>query len=457
MLHKIEYTNINRIINLYNNNLHISIINEFEITIINDYNSNSTFYIDFYSDHFEVTDDFTELTSFLKKKLNYKNINDLINNNSNIYNYFLDDTKIIHHGYKLLKKNNSIKIEDLAIISHSLNPVDSLNLALNKVSNEDNLAISFSGGLDSTAIIFTIKNKFPDKNIVAFTWINHGSSNEDLKHAKSVCKILSIPLLIFEIKPEQLIQDLDKERHIIPPYPATYLAAIAFIEYYIKELNHFFSGTNFTIINGHGGDHLFFETIPLSVLNLKMLRKPHKIKDYSTLYSINYFKIFKHIIFNSFLKKNKEKSFNDLKNKLINEAKIETSTNFIKLPPNIKFFFPYCTPVMISCAKNYSLYDVFDGKFTRSHFRNAFYKTFKSDAFYRINKGHMTGAYQKSIKLNLTKFEELLNTSITLNIDKTKKEEVLNNLKFSSLGINGVPPLILKIIINEMILKEIKK
>ncbi|MFP0399312.1 asparagine synthase-related protein [Acinetobacter nosocomialis] len=339
MLHKIQYS-INSKILLFKDKLKIYINNKNNIILENSYNSNTTFYIDFHEDYLEVSDHFYELNSFSKSNLNLDQVNSFFNNidlHSN--NFFLKETKILYHGCKLKKNKNNIIIDEIERKNYKLNPVQSLNIAMEYISTEQNIAISFSGGLDSTAIIFTVKEKFPDKNIVAFTWKNDGSSNEDLKHAISICNDLSIQLIILEIKPEYLLQELDKEKHIIPTYPSTYLASLKFVEYYVAQLDKYFKGENFTIINGHGGDHIFFETIPLNLLNYSFLFNWNKLKDYSSLYSDNYFKLIKSILLNPF-NTNSKISFENFRKKLVYEAKFQTSQLLLNYP-NILIFFSH--------------------------------------------------------------------------------------------------------------------
>ncbi|MBD0445018.1 asparagine synthase-related protein [Acinetobacter nosocomialis] len=454
MLHKIQYS-INSKILLFKDKLKIYINNKNNIILENSYNSNTTFYIDFHEDYLEVSDHFYELNSFSKSNLNLDQVNSFFNNidlHSN--NFFLKETKILYHGCKLKKNKNNIIIDEIERKNYKLNPVQSLNIAMEYISTEQNIAISFSGGLDSTAIIFTVKEKFPDKNIVAFTWKNDGSSNEDLKHAISICNDLSIQLIILEIKPEYLLQELDKEKHIIPTYPSTYLASLKFVEYYVAQLDKYFKGENFTIINGHGGDHIFFETIPLNLLNYSFLFNWNKLKDYSSLYSDNYFKLIKSILLNPF-NTNSKISFENFRKKLVYEAKFQTSTTFIKLPEHINIFFPFVTPEMISCSENYSLFDTFNEKFTRIHFRKSFYNKFNSQKFFRINKGHMTGAYQKSIKLNYKKFEKILDSSFVFEKKILDKRFLIDHMKLSSIGVNGIAPQLINLLILEMIIKVI--
>ncbi|MDH2534919.1 asparagine synthase-related protein [Acinetobacter baumannii] len=454
MLHRIPYS-LNNNISLYKDIINIQINNKNDITIKNKYNSNTTFYIDFYKDYLEISDQFYELESFSKKNINLNQVNNYFKNmdlSSN--NFFLRETKILYHGCKLKKNNKTLIIDEIERKNHKLDPVESLNLAMEYISTEQNIAISFSGGLDSTAIIFTIKEKFPYKNIVAFTWKNKGSSNEDLKHAISICNDLSIQLIILEIKPEHLLQELDKEKHVIPTYPSTYLASLNFVEYYVTQLDKYFKGQRFTIINGHGGDHIFFETIPLNLLNFDFIINWNKIKDYSLLYSDNYFKLIKSILLNTF-NINSKISFENFRKKLVDEAKFQTSTTFIKLPEHINIFFPFVTPEMITCGENYSLFDSFNEKFTRIHFRNSFYNKFNSQKFFRINKGHMTGAYQRSIKLNYEKFEKILDSSFIFEKKILDKRFLINHMKLSSIGVNGITPQLINLLMLEMIMKVI--
>ncbi|MFP0399311.1 hypothetical protein [Acinetobacter nosocomialis] len=67
----------------------------------------------------------------------------------------------------------------------------------------------------------------------------------------------------------------------------------------------------------------------------------------------------------------------------------------------------------------------------------------------------MTGAYQKSIKLNYKKFEKILDSSFVFEKKILDKRFLIDHMKLSSIGVNGIAPQLINLLILEMIIKVI--
>ncbi|MBE2172126.1 7-cyano-7-deazaguanine synthase [Acinetobacter oleivorans] len=423
------------------------------IIISNQYNSNACFYLEFDAEFLYFSKNFYDLKSFDKKNIDKNILSNSINGNIVAQQVFINNAYALYHGYKLIKSGDSIKIESIDRSCVNIDPATCLLSVMDKIHDHENIAVSFSGGLDSTAILYTVRKKFPNKNIIAFTWYNKGSSNNDFKYSQQICNELSINLLKFDLDTGFLLNDFKKETCIFPPFPLTYLTSLGFVHYYVSKLDEYFQKKPFIILDGHGGDHLFFQSIPYELLDYKFLPK---LKKYSSLYSINYYKIIKNIVLHT-LYPSRKLQMEIFRNQNIFEALFETSAASIRLPSHINFFFPYVTPEMISCSESFDISETFNESFTRLHFRKSFQKMYNSDYFFRINKGHMTGAYQRELKNNYDFFYNLLKNGYLYKNKILDFELLTQKLKLASLGVGGFDVNLMNSIIFEMLYKELSE
>ncbi|AQZ83439.1 hypothetical protein BUM88_18565 [Acinetobacter calcoaceticus] len=439
------YTEINKIEILKNKVINITdyfsikVIDD-EIYVFNSYNSNSFLYVKIRKDNIILTSDLIfESSKSVDLHNTFKYINNVGIGATSIFN---KEFEIIPHGYSLRIKDLK-KIRISGQTRYKSDPANCLEEVLKKYIKNNRIAISFSGGLDSTSILYACHRIFKDKEIVAFTWWNRGCSNNDLVESEEICNKLGIKLLKIEIEPNDLIKDLNIKKHIIPNYPASYLAFIGFIEKYIKNLNTYFKSEDYCIINGTGGDQIFLEALPLkSVLNFNFLQ----IKNFCDLNAINYIDILKYISSMKLKKINfNEKNYKEAS---IYESLSLTSSKYLK---NLEccFFYPFSTEEMINCSLNFEAGSTFDDKFYRNHFRKSLLNKYSSYDFYRIGKGSMTGAYQKSIKNNSDLLKKIIINGSLIKNNIINESDFISSFDLSAHGINGVHPKVLLPIIFE--------
>lgn len=411
-----------------------------DIYIYNCYNSNSFLYVKIHKECVILTSDPLACSDI---DVNYNNFTKYMGDTCiGAISVFNQTFETIPHGY-FLRASDLKKIRISNNINYEKNPALCLENVLRKYVSNEKIAISFSGGLDSTAILYACQKVFPDKEIVAFTWWNRGCSNNDLNESERICKDLGVELLKIEIEPEDLIKDIDLNLHVIPNYPAPYLALIGFIEKYIERINIFFNSKDYCIINGVGGDQIFLEAIPFkAIINLNF----DKIKDFCELYSLSYYLVFKELI----RFKCSKAVFNeiDYRELSIYESLSQTSSVYLK---NLKcnFFYPFSTEEIINCSLNFGMDSTFDNRFCRSHFRNYLSVRYKSNDFYRVGKGSMTGAYQKKLFLKRSELIEKINLGLLMKNKIIDKNEFMGNFNLSANGISGLHPKVLLPIIFE--------
>ncbi|SPY08299.1 NAD synthetase [Oligella urethralis] len=428
--------------------LQLSLDND-NITITNPYNSNKLYYLHIDSKRIAISDSYYELPDF---KVSINGVLESISEHFSSKPVFFENYHTLPHGFKFifnLGKNTSEISRVNNNLAIDIDPVICLHNTLKHI-NKDNIAISFSGGLDSTILLYSIKDSFPNKNIVAFNWYNKGTSNNDLLESRKICKKLGIRLLKIEIAPDLLFIDLNTSKHYIPSFPSTYISYLGFIERYVFILDKYFEGRPFTIVNGHGGDQIFYEDVPIEIFNLKNFFKyKSKLSDYVELYSLNYFSFIKSIT-------NLKFNFKLYKDKLINDTLYQTSTAFIKLPQHINFFYPFTSEEMIAYADNVDIFDTFDSMYTRCNIRQRFSTYYNSNDFYRINKGHMTGAYQRALKTHKTKILKNLEYGKFKELNIRDMNVLLEKFSLATMGVAGIDPSLLYVINFENILKTLK-
>jgi len=452
MINKLNIKDIVNTVNYFQGHLQIEKKGD-NIIISNLYNSNICIYLEFNGEFIYYSENFYDLKSFNKNNIDKNILSKSLNGSLSAHNIFINNAYPLYHGYRLIKTSKSIKIELIDRSCKNNDPATCLLSVMDKISDHENIAVSFSGGLDSTAILYSVKQKFPDKNIIAFTWHNKGSSNNDLKYSQEICNELSIKLLKFDLDTGFLLNDFKKETCVFPPFPFTYLTSLGFVNYYVSKLDEYFQKKPFVILDGHGGDHLFFQSIPYDLLDYKFLSK---LKEYSSLYSINYYKIIKNIVLHTLIPSRKLQ-IDSFRKQNIFEALFESSVASIRLPSHIKFFFPYVTPEMIACSESFDISETFNESFTRLHFRKSFQKMYHSDYFFRINKGHMTGAYQRELKNNYDFFYNLLKNGYLYKNKILDFESLTQKLKLASLGVGGFDVNLMNSIIFEMLYKELSE
>lgn len=320
--------------------------------------------------------------------------------------------------------------------------------------NRYNIAVSFSAGLDSSSILFSltnIKKIIPNIKIIAFCWYGDSlSSNEDLIFSKSICDDLKIDFYAFKINPNDLFESIADFQYqpIIDP-------SIGFmkIEKHIQEeLSKIFNGDHFLILNGHGGDHLFLDPLPFSVVlkNRKnILSLFRKIQNY---YSVDYFTIFRNIITDFFHEKNI--SFENQRMNAIYQACIDNSWNK-EVYPYAKILYPFTQRKNIDFCLKFNLESILDLEYSRNVYRKSMYKKFSHPVFLRNSKGHITGIYQLCAKYKKKEIIDLLREGYLVKNNIIDISDFEQKIEMSSLGYGGFPPEILLSICCEILIKNL--
>lgn len=332
-----------------------------------------------------------------------------------------------------------------------------------------NVAISFSGGRDSTALLAAAQVS-KNLNIAAFTWTyDRGSAHEDLFASYQSASRAGIPHYTVDINPENLFSLIDKGTP-----PSTISSSIAFQNF--KMIFEQFIASKFSsealILDGHGGDHAYLDPVPLEVISdirkkfgvlaaLMALKNPSQINGANIFQLWNHHQkrlnfqatfarsIFKQSALEMITPKPRPASCKEIHHAMIKQAVFQNSTN--SATEICKRFTPFTSPRHLATTWGIPAESFFDGKTTRLPFKLSFEAFCQERQLFRQDKGHITGAYQHALQIKKNELTERvregrLNKEGLLNFDK-----FLHEYSKCALGYTGVNEILTKIICFEQI------
>jgi asparagine synthase (glutamine-hydrolysing) len=320
-----------------------------------------------------------------------------------------------------------------------LNLIETFSNSLEKlVAHRKNLFLDFSGGLDSTVTLHSLKNKYHDDKDIHCINIFHpeiAASNE-LNHAIPITDKLNVKLIKFNIStclPFSAVAKLLQK----PNKPSPILI------YQKQEQNiaEIAGGhEDYAFLSGHGGDHVFMSS-PLieSLCDWFLVKGPrkivHKFVQLATYYRCSLLTLTKLFLKNLLLyyKGNQLSAYlHNSKISWLNEKFKINSASFLHpyfarntstiLPgalqrmrylydalainldirnPYEPIYHPMLAQPFIEQAFSYFSYDLYDDVYDRLPLRKAATHTFNSNYFWRQDKGHTTGILQLGLKQNL--------------------------------------------------------
>lgn len=323
-----------------------------------------------------------------------------------------------------------------------LDPAAILEEYINKNCGDDNVVIEFSGGLDSTALLYAACMVQKKSQIKALTWHHPDiSAKEDINASQYVCQKLGIEHVKYSIKTEELFI-LDSFDHTITA------PNLSLMFYMTRKKSHqiCLRGRNdYSFINGHGGDHLFFDPPHYSSLinayvNKGAIFAAKNLYQYSVFTGIPILQVVKKLIihkrrskeqnhYDTFYRHCSEKNSLDYGSKELIIAIIQAIFENQRSCP-AKVFTPFTCKNMINFSLSRPTYESFNKTQKRIHFKKDIYFSYGKDTIIRNSKGHITGIYQKYFQQNAEKIKYIIEHDTilnTLNIDK-KKYYALTNL-----------------------------
>ncbi len=293
--------------------------------------------------------------------------------------------------------------------------------------------LDYSGGLDSTALLYTMKQNLPDKGALKALNCYHSSvaSSNESEFAKRVCNNLDVPFLGYDYKknklpftPVQFAQEfIDK------PDPALIRYMVdSDIAEMVKKMGYHH------LFNGEGGDHLFMcppaiESLSDLIIDKKFNLLRQKTGEIATIFRKNIFELlsitkknlFSYILRNGYqnileltqfraswhtedlvnLQKNfsfhpfyYQKHDRILPGKFYQIDNIYIALSVITSDIRnqlIKCYYPILTQPMIELALSFPAYELYQNGYDRFPFRNSISKAFSTQDVWRKDKGESTG------------------------------------------------------------------
>lgn len=338
--------------------------------------------------------------------------------------------------------------------------------------DNDGILLDFSGGTDSSAILFGLQHiKGQHQQVHAINNYNsHSRSSDERIHARTIaqeCNALLIEIDSLKELPFDTVEKLP----LCPNYPSTNLFHVKAEQNQISYSNSF---NKPCFVNGHGGDHIFLCPTPISVLSdllidkrfkdfnaqLKELAMMHR-KPASTLYT----KIIKDLGSHYLSLKKTKSSFLFylgkpvwLKKEIFNNGKeylehpFYTTSNHQILPgkyghidatyrgiASIKgnlrdhyehpIFYPFLSQPLIELTLSFPTYETFAQGYNRYPFRKAISDYFGTQKVWRKDKGCTNGILQLGLKQNKKIINDLCLNGYSANHKLIEKDILSQHLK----------------------------
>ncbi|MDP9877799.1 asparagine synthetase B (glutamine-hydrolyzing) [Variovorax boronicumulans] len=333
--------------------------------------------------------------------------------------------------------------------SSSKEPADVLVEEIAKVLPRfDRVALRFSGGVDSTAILLALRecSSIP---ITAYTWIcDGGSAPQDLETATAVCRKLGVKHHLFTVRPSLLYTPIPPEA--VPPDASTALASFNVMSEFYDEIRSQDDGATVMEIHGHGGDHLFFDPPHcLSILEsrglfgrgglLKVLSSFCKATGTSLWHPLA------EMVRHAYAKKDFRGSGKEHHLQLITNACFENGYSPM-VPDGVLSFSPFTTAAMISAVAHIHTWEFFEDGETRRPLKNSLRRKFKDCPTLRRDKGHLTAAFQRSLALQESRLRERVTAGPYAQHGLLSPAWLTEQWKISQAGFGGIHPFLMQAI-----------
>ncbi|EHU0522079.1 hypothetical protein MWW83_004867 [Escherichia coli] len=362
---------------------------------------------------------------------------------------------------------------DWNAISYKTLPHDPAEILFQSVSEVVNrnqggyFVVRLSGGMDSTGILLSLMEAVDVSRIIAITYrYLMGTSNQDEVSARHLCKIFGIRQIIIDIEPHSLFHRLPS-----PVPPVLNMRTINF-KVYEEERKRIGSicGDNYTLFDGHGGDHVFCEKIPFGIIKElffhgSLLTSCRKLLQIARLHGINmkdvllmhtnsmhYLITEAQCYFSKDVIKNlhyDRKTVSEERKSALQEAILDNGTS-LTLSLTENDIFPFTDQRMIGYGLKLRVEESFDTTSKRLQYRKAINDRYKF-VFTRKDKGHITGAYQSALSVNKDRVINLLRHGQFATHGLLNLEGVERAIETSSHGIGGVSFILMKLIAAELI------
>lgn len=334
-------------------------------------------------------------------------------------------------------KNPDIQTQDtVSVLQNTLKPW---------VQEYKSICVSLSGGLDSSSLVYCLKNIVTrDQNLFALNYFHSQvKSSNELVHARQVCKETGIELIEVDASSCLPFDPTHKKHPLKPNKPFPGLVSLKWLDV-IQD--HIPATDPFTFISGHGSDHIFMRPPSKKSTADYLLEKGLKgykgqLESVAHFYRDPLYAIFKenadslwtHLCSFHPNKRDIRKPVDETPEWVKETIRQNTSSDFIHpiydhLPKKIlpgKYdqvdavyeglasihmamesqidptYYPFLYEPVVEFALSFPTYELFKEGYDRYPLRKSVSDTFKTDTVWRRDKSQTTGLFQLGMKRNL--------------------------------------------------------
>jgi len=335
------------------------------------------------------------------------------------------------HSYKTSIPKNSDVVE---VLQNILKPW---------IEPYKNICVSLSGGLDSSSLVYCLKNiKKEEQTLSALNYFHSSvKSSNELIYARKICQQTGIELIEIDVSSSLPFDLLYKKQPLNPNKPFPGLLNLRWLETIYDSIP---STDPCIFLNGRGSDHIFMcppskKSISDYILEKGLKGVKDQLKNMTQFYRDPFSSIFKEnakSLSHYFLswrqrKRCSRNTQNNAPNWIAQEVYQKSSPNFIhpiyeclssRIPPG-KYeqidtlyeglasilevnkinptFYPYFYKPMVELALSFPTYNLFKEGYDRYPLRKAISDRFQTDTVWRRDKSQITGVFQLGVKKNI--------------------------------------------------------
>ncbi|MFH1334219.1 MAG: asparagine synthase-related protein [Pseudomonadota bacterium] len=339
------------------------------------------------------------------------------------------------------------------------------------LQDSKDLFLDFSGGLDSSALLFVLHSILASKQTLHPVNIFHPEvkSSDERIHAQRITQKIGVPLIEFDSSKSLPLDPCTHHFEYKPNFPTSGLTHLKKEHDYYELSKHH---SNVAFISGHGGDHIFLaQPIPELICDCFLQKglNPAKRKFLEiaahyrcssfTLFQIVFKNMLAHLFRHSYAQNRcirfnqktpwfteklrslseqitKHPSLETLKHQMPGQfRKIETiyeGLASIKGPmrdPQNPVFYPLFSQPMLELALGIPSYRLFENNFDRYPFRKAVSDAFQTQSVFRHDKGETSGVMQRGLIKNQKYILELCLDGRIVKEGLANKERLYRDLK----------------------------
>ncbi len=336
-------------------------------------------------------------------------------------------------------------------ICQERDPVGALKATLKPwIEPYKNICVSLSGGLDSSSLVYCLRNIIKEDQTLSALNYFHSSvkSSNELIHARKVCKETGIELIEIDASHCLPFDPSRKKQLLKPNKPFPGLVSLRWAE---NTSSYLPSDGSCTFLSGHGSDHIFMcppskKSISDYVIEKGLKGSKEKLMGIAQFYRDPFFSILKENAISLysyfFSKRLGKRHFRNAQDETPDWIRKGVGQNispdfmhpiYEHLPSQVlpgkydqidalyeglasihmemnrvtPVYYPFLYKPVVECALASPSYGLFNKGYDRYPLRNSISSHFKTETVWRRDKSQTTGLFQLGVKKNLEYILEL--------------------------------------------------